>query len=179
MRIETIVVGDLFTNCYLLFNDDNKEVLIVDPGDDSDKIIDEIKEYKVLGILVTHTHDDHIGAIPDITDKYKCPIYDRYNLEEKEYTIGSFKFNVIYTPGHINDQLVYYFKDEKKMFVGDFIFKNSIGRTDLPNGDEMEMKKSIDKILKYPKDIKLYPGHGDVTSLKEEEKTLEYFYSIL
>ena len=179
MRIETIVVGELFTNCYLLFNDDKKEVLIVDPGDESDKIMNELKGYKVLGILVTHTHDDHIGAIPDITNKYKCPIYDGYNLEEKEYNIGSFNFEVIHTPGHLNDQIVIYFKKDKKMFVGDFIFKNSIGRTDLPNGDELEMKNSINKILKYPKDITLYPGHGDITTLKDEEKVLNYFYSIL
>ena len=177
MRINSIVVGDYQTNCYVI--DIDNKVLVIDPGDESNKILDLIGDREVLGILITHTHEDHIGAVPDISDKYKCPIYDRYNLTEGTHEIGPFKFDVIYTPGHINDQIVYYFKEDNLMFVGDFIFKDSIGRTDLPNGDEMEMKQSIIKILEYPKDITLYPGHGEITTLKDEEKTLNYFYNIL
>ena len=173
MRIETIVVGELFTNCYLLFDDNKKEVLIVDPGDEENRIMDAIKDYKLLGILVTHTHDDHIGAIPSITNNYKCPIYDRYNLDEKNYSIGNFNFDVIYTPGHKEDQIVYYFKDNNTMFVGDFIFKNSIGRMDLEGGDYQQMKDSINKILKYDDNIKLFPGHGDSTTLKDERNNLK------
>lgn len=177
MRIESIVVGDYQTNCYIL--DINNEVLIIDPGDESNNIINMIGNRKVLGVLVTHTHEDHIGAIPDVTDKYKCPIYDRYNLDEGEHEIGLFKFDVIYTPGHIDDQIVFYFKQDKIMFVGDFIFKQSIGRTDLPKGDDMDMKASILKILEYPKDIKIYPGHGESTTLGAEENTLKYFFEVL
>ena len=177
MRIDTIVVGELQTNCYILTI--GNESLIIDPGDESDKIMKELGDNKLLGILVTHTHDDHIGAIPDISDKYKCTIYDHDNLNEGEMTLGSFKFNVIYTPGHIDDQIVFYFKEDKKMFVGDFIFKNSIGRTDLPKGNDTDMKESILKILEYPKDITIYPGHGDITTLKDEEKNLKYFYQFL
>ena len=179
MRIETIVVGELETNCYLLFDDKTKEVLIVDPGDEADRIIDQIGDYKLLGILVTHTHDDHIGAIPTITDKYKCPIYDKYNLEEGSHQINNFKFDVIYTPGHLEDQIVYYFKEYNLMFVGDFIFKNSIGRVDLEGGDFLQMIQSINKILTYDEDIIIYPGHGEITNLKDEKNNLKYFISIL
>lgn len=177
MRIESIIVGDYETNCYIL--DIDNEVLIIDPGDESDKIIKKIDNRKVLGVLVTHTHEDHIGAIPDITDKFKCPIYDRYNLTEGEHEISSFKFNVIYTPGHIDDQIVFYFKEDNIMFVGDFIFQGSIGRVDLPKASVTDMKDSILKILEYPKNIVLYPGHGDKTTLKDEEKTLRYFFEVL
>ena len=179
MRIETLVVGELATNTYLLFDDTNKEVLIVDPGDEADRIINAIEGYKLLGILVTHTHDDHIGAIPAITDKFKCNIYDKYNLEEGDYNIGNFKFNVIYAPGHIEDELVYYFKEYNLMFVGDFIFKNSIGRVDLEGGNFLQMIESIKMILTYDENITLYPGHGDKTTLKDEKNNLNYFLTIL
>ena len=65
--------------------------------------------------------------------------------------------------------------EEKAMFTGDFVFKQSIGRTDLETGSNEEMKKSIEKLKKYPKDITLYPGHGDKTTLEEEIKTNPFF----
>jgi glyoxylase-like metal-dependent hydrolase (beta-lactamase superfamily II) len=179
MRIDSVVVGNLETNCYLLFDDKNKEVILIDPGDEADKILSKVEGYKIIAILVTHTHDDHIGAIPTITDSIKCPIYDKYNLEEGMFKINNFEFDVIYTPGHKEDQIVFYFKKDKCMFVGDFIFEGSIGRMDLPGGDPMEMINSIKKILTYDKNIVLYPGHGDKTTLKNEEKALEYYVSII
>ena len=60
------------------------------------------------------------------------------------------------------------------MFIGDFIFKDSIGRTDLPGGDQKEMQQSIDKLLTIDKDVKLYPGHYEETTLNEERKNNEY-----
>ena len=179
MRIQRIIVGELEENCYVLFDDIKKTCLIVDPGDEADKILEKIEGYELLAILVTHTHDDHIGAIPDITNKYKVPIYDKENLSEGEKTIGTFIFDVIYTPGHKEDQIVFYFKHGAMMFVGDFIFKGSIGRIDLPGGDPDKMKESIGIILTYPKDITIFPGHGEITTLQDEERLLKYYYSII
>ena len=75
---------------------------------------------------------------------------------------------VIYTPGHSKDSITFYFKKEQAMFIGDFIFKDSIGRCDLPGGNEEEMKDSLAKIKKYPSDITLYTGHDEVTTLAYE-----------
>ena len=168
MEIKKVVTGYLDENCYILIKDDT--CLVVDPGDDYLKIKEAIGTNKILGVLITHAHFDHIGALRNFLTKRSIKIFKRSNLEEKEYTIGNFKFKCIYTPGHSKDSVTFYFEDEKFMLVGDFIFKESIGRSDLPGGSDTELAESIKKILTYPDDIKLYPGHYDETDLGCEKK---------
>src|SRR5574344_1828077 len=141
MVIKTIVVGPLDTNCYLLIK--NNHVLIIDPGDEFNKIDRELTGFIIDGILITHNHFDHIGALKEIKNKYQSKSYNITEFEEKEDKIGEFTFDVIYTKGHTDDSVTYYFKEDNSMFVGDFIFKGSIGRTDLETGSYDEMKKSI------------------------------------
>lgn len=172
MEIKKIITGALDENCYVLINDD--ECLIVDPGADFPKIKETIGDNKILGVLITHSHFDHIGALRNFLTKRSIKIFKRSNLEEKEYTIGSFKFKCIHTPGHSKDSVTFYFEDEKIMFIGDFIFKDSIGRVDLPGGDSKEMKASIEKILQYDNDIVIYPGHYEETTLGEEKENNQY-----
>lgn len=170
MKIEIIKVGDLETNCYILEKDNN--ILLIDPGDESNKIIDKIGDRKLIGILITHNHFDHIGALENILNKYEVEVYDKNNLEEKEYNIGEFKFKIIFNPGHTSDSVSYLF--DNNLFCGDFIFKDSIGRWDLPTGNYNEMLESISRIKKY-NDLIIYPGHGDSTLLEEEKKNNYYF----
>lgn len=165
MKIVKVITGSLEENCYILIKDNN--CLVIDPGDDFDLIKEEIKNYDLLGILITHHHFDHVGALEELIKYKNVPIYD-YNLDEKEYDINNFKFKIIKTPGHTNDSITFYFYLDEIMFTGDFIFKESIGRTDLPTGNNLDMMSSIDKIKKYNKNIKLYPGHGDSTTLEYE-----------
>lgn len=170
MKIEKVVVGNLNTNCYIL--DINDKVLVVDPGDDFDKINNVIGGRNVLGVLITHKHFDHIGAI----DSFKnINIYSFDNLKEKEYKIDKFVFNVIFNPGHTSDSVSYYFKNDSVLFCGDFIFYHNIGRCDLPTGDMNKMLGSIEKIKKLPLDTIIYPGHGVNTTLKEEINNNYYF----
>lgn len=175
MKISKVVVGYLEENCYIL-EKDNK-VIIIDPGDEVEKIIKEIGNKEVVAILITHNHFDHIGALNDLKSKYNVKVYDGNNLEEKEYDIDCFKFEVIFTKGHSEDSVTYYFKDEKIMFVGDFIFKESIGRCDLETGNINKMKESIEKIKKYP-NVTIYPGHGIDTTLDYEKENNIYFKNI-
>jgi len=164
MNIEKIEVGYLGTNCYIISK--GNDCLIVDPGDEFDKIVSKVGNLNVVGIIITHYHFDHIGALDELKDKYLVPIFD-YNLEEKEYKIKDFKFDIIFTKGHHNTCITIYFKDEKVMFTGDFLFKESIGRTDL-GGNEIDMNNSLNKIKNYPKDITIYPGHGLSSNLGYE-----------
>lgn len=170
MKKEIVIVGPLQENCYIL--DINNEVLVIDPGDEFAKIKSVINGRNVLAVLVTHKHPDHIGALNNFTniDKY---YFD--NLQEKEYKIGPFNFQVIFNPGHTNDSVSYYFKDFNSLFCGDFIFYHSIGRWDLPTGNKDKMLDSIKKISFLPKETLIYPGHGEATTLKEEINNNKYF----
>ena len=173
MKITNIKVGYLECNCYIL-EIDNK-VLVIDPGDNYEKIRLELSDKEVLGILNTHNHFDHVGCIDDFVNEYKVEVYSYNNLEEREYNIGPFKFEVIYTPGHSVDSITFYFKKEKLMFTGDFLFYDTIGRCDLEGGDFSMMKKSISKIKKYDSNIEIYPGHGNSTTLIREFNYNLYF----
>lgn len=166
MNINRVVVGALEANCYVLEKDG--ECIIIDPGADYLKIKDVIGDNKVLGVLITHSHFDHIGALRNFLTKRSIKIFKRSNLEEKEYTLGGFKFNCIYTPGHSKDSVTFYFKDDNVMFVGDFLFRDSVGRTDLPGGDPEELKYSINKIKEYDEAITIYPGHNEESTLGRE-----------
>ena len=172
MEIRKVVVGALEENCYIL--SENNTCLVVDPGADFMKIKDAIGDDKILGVLITHSHYDHIGALRHFLTKRSIKIFKKSNLEEKEYKIGDFTFEVIYTPGHSKDSVTFYFKESNCMMIGDFIFKDSIGRTDLPGGDINEMQESINKIKEYDPNIIIYPGHNEESSLGEEFKNNPY-----
>lgn len=176
MKIEIVKVGDLECNCYIL--DIDNKVLVIDPGDEFDKIIDVIGNREVVGIIITHYHFDHIGALDDLINKYNVLVYDRENMCEGENIIDKFNFDVIYTPGHKEDAITIYFKEEKCMFCGDFIFRGSIGRCDLPGGNINKMIKSIAMIKKYDKDTLIYSGHGEKTTLGYEINNNMYFFDI-
>lgn len=173
MKVETVKVGYLQENCYIVSVND--ECLVIDPGDEKDKIIDVIKNKKVLAILITHNHFDHIGAKDMLKDKYDVKVYDANNIKEGINSIGPFTFEVISNPGHSKDSISYYFKDENIMFVGDFVFKGTVGRCDLDDGNVLEMKQSIKKLKEYKENIVLYPGHGEATKLDDEKMFNPYF----
>lgn len=171
INVKNVVVGMLQTNCYII--EKNSNCLIVDPGDECEKIVKEIN-CKPIAILVTHRHFDHIGALDELENRYSIPVYDFSNLKEGIFNIEDFNFEIIYTKGHTNDSITFYFKDDEIMFTGDFLFSGSIGRTDLPTGNYMEMQESINKILTYNDIIKVYPGHGPSTTLGIEKEYNNY-----
>ena len=186
MNIKKIVVGLYQENCYFLTI--GNDLLIIDPGDEFDKIdkIIENNNYNLLAILVTHAHIDHIGALEDLLKKYDVPLYYNnvnkeiiYNklieIKEEKYNIKDFNFEVIKTPGHRNDLSVFYFYKDNIMFVGDFIFSGTIGRVDLEYSDPNQMKESIEKIKKYNDNIIIYSGHGEDTTLGQEKENNFYF----
>lgn len=173
MEVKIAVVGEYETNCYILKKDD--KVLIVDPGSEFAKIKEVVGTDKVVGILVTHRHFDHIGALEACVEEYQVPIYEKDTTEEKEYIVPPFRFQVIFTPGHTEDSITFYFPDYDCFVIGDFIFAGSIGRMDL-GGDEQDMGRSIKKIYEAhrKRDGLILPGHGIHSDLTYEQLTNPY-----
>ena len=155
MEIKKIVTGALEENCYVLSKDGT--CLIVDPGSDSKNIKELVGDDKIIGVLVTHAHFDHIGALRDfLNSNRRLKIFKKSNLTDmKEVSVGTFKFVPIMTPGHSSDSVTFYFKEDNAMFE--------------------EMDKSIKKIKEYDDSINLYPGHGDETTLGREKQYNLYF----
>ena len=170
MIVKKLVLGPLSTNCYLIIKDSN--CLIVDPADNIETIKKELTSLNLIGILVTHYHFDHIGALEELKQHYNVPIYD-YSTDN--INVENFDFKIIHNPGHTSDSVTFYFKNEKIMFVGDFIFKETIGRTDLETGNMLDMQESLNMIKKYDDDTILYPGHGESTTLVYERHNNVYF----
>ncbi len=177
MKIDKIIVGKLECNCYIVIKD--KNCIIIDPGDEFNKIDKYIKSnnLKVVAIFITHYHFDHIGALDECKKNYNVKVYDysTYVNDDKRYKVDEFNFKIIDSRGHKDDLVTFYFYNENVMFTGDFIFRDSIGRCDLEGSDFELMKLNIEKIKNYNDDIIIYPGHGEETSLGYEKLNNEYF----
>lgn len=165
MNIQRLVVGELKENCYIVTK--NGKTLIIDPGDEFAYILEHTKNLDVVEVLVTHHHYDHIGALAEV-EKY-------FHIKEQEKS-GYFDYEVIKTPGHTSDSITFYFMSDKVMFTGDFIFLNTIGRTDLVTSSDEDMLQSLKLISNYPDDIKIYPGHGSKTTLGHEKNNFKFYY---
>lgn len=167
MKIETLVLGELQTNCYILKS--QNDCIIIDPADEYNKIIECVGDLSVKAILITHNHFDHIQALSELKK--------HYNLIENNY-LDVDNLKVINTKGHTDDSKTFYFREDKIMFCGDFLFKDTFGRTDL-GGNNEDMIKSLELINRYDDDITLYPGHGSKTTLGLEKKHFKEYISYL
>lgn len=156
------------------------------------------QDLKIEYILLTHGHFDHLSGAVAMAKKlgakiclhqediqvikesvgdlasmfgYKLEYFepDIFLKDRQEFKVGNLEFKVIHTPGHSPGGVSFYFEKEKVLFPGDTLFADSYGRTDLPGGDEQEIFKSIKKLLELPEDIKVYPGHGDDTTIGIEK----------
>lgn len=162
MTIHKIVVGPLAANCYLVV--DPLRTFIIDPGDEPEKILDVVNKHglKPMFIVLTHTHFDHTGALEEIKKKFGIEVSND-GLE------------IIKTPGHTKDGICIIVGEsppsgEAGIFTGDTLFKNSIGRTDLAGGDFNQIQKSLKRLMQYPDNFKVYPGHGPETTIGQEKQ---------
>lgn len=197
IEIRCIRVGMLQTNCYVIYDKEIRQAVIVDPGDNADFIeecISKMEGVTVAAVLLTHCHSDHFKGLTDIKNKYKVPVYvheaDAHRLKyqggflEASYelqpddvmlhdgdhlSIGGMEIDVLHTPGHTEGGVCYYFKDNGILVSGDTLFYHSWGRTDFEGGDEAALFRAIrEKLLPLPSETIVLPGHNDTTTIKEE-----------
>jgi len=175
MYIKKLVVGFLQTNCYILFGE--HQGIIIDPGEEADKILEAVSDSQIDLILLTHNHFDHIGALPAVVKATSAEVaihpLDRIDAVSRELEDGEKirfdgkEISVIHTPGHTPGSCC--FRLGEYLFSGDTLFAGGWGNTVFPGGDEEAIFKSIrEKIMSLPEDVIVYPGHGEATTIGEE-----------
>ena len=202
MLIKTLPVGQLETNCYIVTDEDTLECAVIDPGDESNTIMDYIERNRLSckAVLLTHGHFDHVGAVEGVLAetgaqlyvnprdeghavgmsgmKCKMPEGVKYYDEGYIVRVGGVRFGVLATPGHTPGSVTLLCGDDRSkqdvLFTGDTLFRGSCGRTDFPGGSMQEEMRSLRKLCMLPGDYEVYPGHMDSTTL-ERERRFNYY----
>lgn len=194
IEIETIPVGDIGANCYLVVNADTKQCLIVDPGAEGKQLIQSIGSRKPAAVLLTHAHFDHIGAVDEVCGQFRIPLYvhqgDASKLSDAKGNVSGLfgqpmtvhtqpavqleggetlelagiRVEVLHTPGHSAGSVCYLLPEVPCVLTGDTLFAHGYGRTDFPDGDFGLLWQSLRVLMRMTPRMVTYPGH-DVPGL--------------
>lgn len=199
---EILPVGPLQCNCSIFGDEQTKEAIVIDPGDELDAIQQILDRHglRVKAIVITHAHIDHIGGAAKLKQKSGAPVfmntrdqvlYDHLEMqaawvgvqtpeqttidtplrEGDTVSLGEADLHVLETPGHTPGSVCLLVPSEGKLIAGDTLFRESIGRTDLPGGDTKAILSSIHgKLLVLPEETVVIPGHGGPTTIGHERE---------
>ena len=197
---EILPVGMLQCNCSVFGDEQSHEAVVIDPGDEIDRIVEILEQHqlRVKAIVITHAHIDHIGGAQKLKALTGAPVYmnandrDLYNhidmqagwlgmpvperasidvdaREGEKLSLGLVEFLVLHTPGHTQGSISLWIPAENKLVAGDTLFRDSIGRTDLPGGNSRQILQSIhNKLLPLADPVVVIPGHGPNTTIGRE-----------
>lgn len=199
MKIKILSLGQLKTNCYILYND--KNCIVIDPADDANFIAETIEKLMVkpIALVATHGHFDHNLASGELQFIYKVPFYIhkddlfliktiddsvKYWLKIKDkailpYEVSSLDENTCLKLGEMDLEIIHTpghtpgsvsIKIGRDMFTGDTLFKDDIGRHDFSYSSKDQIKVSLRKLMKLPNNTVVYPGHGESTTIANEKK---------
>ncbi len=199
LNIERYRLGQMQVNCYFLIKDDSCLILDPgdEASFILEEVVR--RKLKPVGLLATHGHFDHVMAAGEIQMISQLPLnihqndlfllkrvnqtakyflgYDPVSIFPKEINyikegnikIGDYHIQIIETPGHTPGSICYYFEKERIIFTGDTLLKEGIGRYDFSYSDFEDLQRSLKKLFKLPKDTIVYPGHGEQTTIGQEE----------
>jgi len=194
LLIKKIQVGHIETNCYVVSDEKTLDCAVIDPGDESNTILDYIEENKLVcgHIFITHGHFDHTMAMEAVKGETGAVVYilerdaeiareHNRSLSDGDFVfykegdvikVGGLEFRVMETPGHTPGGVTLIC--ENSLFTGDTLFKDSCGRTDFKEGDMQVMQQSLRSLAMLDGDYDVYPGHMDSTTL-ERERRFNYY----
>lgn len=205
MIVDCLIVGPLMENCYILGDEQSKKSAVIDPGDESERILEVLEKRKLIceHILLTHAHVDHVSGIKGVVEATGAKVYihkdDALMLKAAPVQAIAFGMKPFMPPkiekyledgesieiGNLKVKVMHTpghssggicFLVENCIFVGDTIFQGSIGRTDLPGGNYDELINSVEsKIFTLPDETIIYPGHGPETTVGYEKKYNPFF----
>ena len=202
MLIKNLQLGQMETNCYIVTDEETMECVVIDPGDESNTVLDYIEEnrLKVLKIFLTHGHFDHTGAAEAVAEEtgaeiwinekdinrdpesddyftYSAPENVRFFSDGDKIDVGNMTFEVIETPGHTEGSVTLRIGDV--LFTGDTLFRGGCGRVDFPGGDMVKLMASLKKLAELEGDYEVYPGHMDATTLNIERGDNPFVQSVM
>ena len=199
MKIDTLVVGPLQVNCYIVYDEGSNDAIVVDPGDEAEKIIGlvEDRKLKVSRIVCTHGHFDHVGAVSGLKKRTGSAVMlhkgdlDIFMRADKQGALWGFHIEPPPAPdmhlleddevpiGRFGLKVLHTpghspggicLYGEGVIITGDTIFAGSVGRTDFPGGSVTELKKSFARIIALPAETRIFPGHGPLTTVENEKE---------
>lgn len=192
---------ELLANTFLVYDEDKNCIIIdPSKNNEKIKLYILKNDFNLKAVCLTHGHFDHFSAAKILLDYFKCPLYIDFDDEPmlkdsslncSEYVVEPFtleykcenypsdgKFNIlneeiqiIKTPYHTKGSVCFFLKESLQLISGDFLFRNCLGRCDLPNNAKRMLESSLNKVLSLPKEVKVYPGHGMFTTIEEERYT--------
>ena len=195
LQVHALTLGDYQTNCYIIHDRESSSCCVIDPGYQSDTILDKLEELGLTleAILLTHGHFDHVGAVRDLAADTGCEVYlcaDDLSLpthftagqlyytqtyaEGSQLHLAGLDISVMQTPGHTPGSVCLLVEDA--LFSGDTLFSGSCGRTDLPGGSWERMQSSLKRLAGIEANLWVLPGHGESTMLASEKKYNPYLH---
>ncbi|HZT40363.1 MAG TPA: MBL fold metallo-hydrolase [Bryobacteraceae bacterium] len=199
---EILPVGMLQCNCSIFGDEQSREAIVIDPGDEIHRILALLERHQltVKAIVITHAHIDHIGGAAKLKRATGAPVYMNQNDQElydridvqaswlgapvperaeidspardgDNLQLGGAEFHILHTPGHTQGSISIWIPQQNKLVAGDTLFRDSIGRTDLPGGDYRQILRSIHtKLMALPEEAVVIAGHGPQTTIGREKE---------